>query len=130
MAGIGATSPSAGVSAKDGCPSDLAVYGRDSERRVCSAVTTVDERMEILAPGGSRTRFSQGRDLFRLSSQLDLLRDAERVVDLYAKIADCAFELCVSERVGFVLRISFLIENQRPVAHRSVLAVATGCAGR
>ena len=38
--------------------------------------------------------------------------------------------LHVAERVGFILRISFLIENQRPAAHRSVLAVATGCAGR
>jgi hypothetical protein len=71
-----------------------------------------------------------GRDLFRLGSQLDLLRDAERVVDLDAEVADCAFELRMTQRVGFVLRISFLIENQRPVAHRSVLAVATGCAGR
>ena len=38
--------------------------------------------------------------------------------------------LHVAERVGFILRISFLIENQRLAAHRSVLAVATGCAGR
>src|SRR5262244_2021989 len=39
-------------------------------------------------------------------------------------------ELSMAERVGFILRISILIENQRPAAHRSVLAVATGCAGR
>jgi hypothetical protein len=47
-----------------------------------------------------------------------------------AEVADRAFELRMTQRVGFVLRISFLIENQRPVAHRSVLAVAMGCAGR
>jgi len=84
--------------AKDRSPPNLAVYGRDGERRVSSAVTAAGERAEILAPAGSRPRFSPGRDLVRLSSQLDLLRDAERVVYLYAKIADCAFELCVSEQ--------------------------------
>jgi hypothetical protein len=47
-----------------------------------------------------------------------------------AEIPDGALDFRMSQRVGFVLRISFLIENQRPVAHRSVLAVATGCAGR
>ena len=62
--------------------------------------------------------------------EFHLLGDAQRVVDLDTKVTDGAFELCVPERVGFVLRISFLIENQRPVGHRSVLAVATGCAGR
>ena len=40
---------------------------------------------------------SHGRDLLRLSSQLDLLRDAERVVDLDPKVADCAFELRMTE---------------------------------
>ena len=68
--------------------------------------------------------------LFRASDiDADILPELTDV-DLDAEIADGAFELRVPERVGFVLRISFLIENQRPVAHRSVLAVATGCAGR
>ena len=62
--------------------------------------------------------------------EFHLLGDAERVVDLDTKVTDGALDLCMSQRVGVVLRISFLIENQRPVAHRSVLAVATGCAGR
>ena len=53
--------------------------------------------MGILASGGSRTRFSQGHDLPLLSSQLDLFGDAERVVDLDPKIADCAFELGMTE---------------------------------
>ena len=78
-------------------PRDLAVYGRDGERRVSSAVTAVGEHAEILARGGSRTRFSQGRDLFRLNSQLDLLRGAERVADLDAEVADCAFELRMTQ---------------------------------
>jgi hypothetical protein len=52
------------------------------------------------------------------------------IIDFDAKVPDGALDLCMSQRVGFVLRISFLIENQGPVAHRSVLAVATGCAGR
>jgi len=62
--------------------------------------------------------------------QLDLLGYGKRVVYLDAEIAHRAFQLRVPERVGFILRISFLIENQRLAAHRSVLAVATGCAGR
>ena len=62
--------------------------------------------------------------------RLDLLGYGKRVVYLDAEIAHRAFQLRVPERVGFILRISFLIENQRPAAHRSVLAVATGCAGR
>jgi hypothetical protein len=65
-----------------------------------------------------------------VGSEFDLLRDAEGVVDLDAEIAHGAFELGMPERVGFILRISFLIENQRHAGHRSVLAVATGCAGR
>jgi hypothetical protein len=75
-----------------------------------------------------RPRQRQGRTC--AGSELDLLRDAERIVDFDAEIADGAFELRVPERVGFILRMSFLIENQRPSAHRSVLAVAMGRAGR
>src|SRR5438105_4378704 len=51
---------------------------------VFAAVRAVGERAEILAPGESRPRFSPGRGLFRLSSQLDLLGNAERVVHLDA----------------------------------------------
>ena len=78
----------------------------------------------------SRPRFSRGRDLFNFSSQFNLLGNTERIIDLDAEVANSAFKLRVPERVGFVPRISFLIDNQRPAAHRSVLAVATGCAGR
>ena len=64
------------------------------------------------------------------SSDVNLFSYGEGIVDLNAEISDGALDLRMSQRVGFVLRISFLIENQGPVAHRSVLAVATGCAGR
>jgi hypothetical protein len=64
------------------------------------------------------------------SSDVDLFGYGESVVDLNAEIPDGALDLGMSQRVGFILRISFLIENQRLAAHRSVLAVATGCAGR
>jgi hypothetical protein len=64
------------------------------------------------------------------SSDINLFRYGESVVDLNPQIAHRTFNFLVSQRVGFILRISFLIENQRLAAHRSVLAVATGCAGR
>ena len=64
------------------------------------------------------------------SSDVNLFSYGESIIDFNAEIPDSALYLRMSQRVGFVLRISFLIENQRPVAHRSVLAVATGCAGR
>jgi hypothetical protein len=41
-------------------------------------------------------RLGQGRDSY-LSSQLDLLGNAERVIDLDTEIADRAFELRVPE---------------------------------
>ena len=57
-------------------------------------------------------------------------RDVECTWNLLLGRTAEKFQLRVPERVGFILRISFLIENQRPAAHRLVLAVATGCAGR
>ena len=64
------------------------------------------------------------------SSDVNLFRYGEGIIDFDAEIPDGALDLRMPQRVGFILRISFLIENQRPAAHRSVLAVATGCAGR
>ena len=66
----------------------------------------------------------------RASSRVDLFGYGESVIDLDPEVARRALYLLMPQRVGFILRISFLIENQRPAAHRSVLAVATGCAGR
>jgi len=53
----------------------------------------------LVPPEASRPRSSQGRDLFlpHISSQLDLLRDAKRIIDLDAKGADGAFELSMPE---------------------------------
>jgi hypothetical protein len=64
------------------------------------------------------------------SSDINLFSYGEGIVHLNAEIPDSALDLRMSQRVGFILRISFLIENQRPSAHRSVLAVAMGRAGR
>ena len=82
------------------------------------------------ATSWERARPSHRQAAHHLDLQLDLLGYGKSVVYLDAEIAHRAFQLRVPERVSFILRISFLIENQRPAAHRSVLAVATGCAGR
>jgi hypothetical protein len=52
----------------------------------------------MVACGASQPRFSQGCDIFHFSSHLDLLRNAKRVIDLDAEIADGAFELSVSKQ--------------------------------
>src|SRR6516164_1335926 len=76
-----------------------------------------------------------GRDNGRASAG-HLPQEVERAghladrVDRYAGVKRRRVEFLMSQRVGFILRVSFLIENQRPAALRSVLAVATGCAGR
>ena len=41
--------------------------------------------------------------------KFDLLRDGERIIKLDPEITHGAFQLRVPERVGFILRISFLI---------------------
>ena len=71
--------------------------------------------------GADHVRFLR----YRVSrSDLDLLSDLNRVLDLDAEIPNGALDLRMSERLGFILRISFLIENQRRAARRSVLADA------
>ena len=70
--------------------------------------------------GGRGPVTTRPRTIFGL--QLDLLGYGKRVVYLDVEIAHRAFQLRVPEQVGFILRISFLIENQRLAAHRSVLA--------
>ena len=64
------------------------------------------------------------------TSDIDLFGYGKGVVNFDTEVAHRALDLLMPQRVGFILRVSFLIENQRPAAHRSVLAVATGCAGR
>ena len=95
---------------------DGAGYGRFAGCRQL-ALTCQEERGRVgpLCPG---------------SSDVDLFSYSEGIIDFDAEIPDSALDLRMSQRVGFILRISFLIENQRPSAHRSVLAVAMGRAGR
>ena len=47
------------------------------------------------------------------SSDINLFRYDESVVDLNPQVAHRTFNFLVSQRVGFILRVSFLIENQR-----------------
>jgi hypothetical protein len=54
----------------------------------------LEEAAPIVLAG--QLRLGQGRDSY-LSSQLDLLGNAERVIDLYTEVADRAFELRVPE---------------------------------
>ena len=58
-------------------------------------------------------------------SDIDLLSDFDSVINLDTELAHRALDHSVPERLGFILRISFLIENQRSVGCRLVLAVAT-----
>ena len=65
----------------------------------------------------------------------DFLGDLEGVVDFDAKITHRAFEhrafdLGMAERLGFIPRVSYLIENQRSAARRSVLAAARRSSSR
>ena len=86
-------------------PPDLAVCGYDDERRVLSAVTAVGGGAQIPSLPERRGPASVEPRPLLLSSELDLLGNAERVVDLDAEVADCAFELCVSKQSCAIIRI-------------------------
>ena len=79
-----------------------------------------------LAPEALRTEIPKQEGMYRGSV------DGQEEVFTFATAPFChwSVHLGIPIRVGFILRVSFLIENQRPAALRSVLAVATGCAGR
>jgi hypothetical protein len=62
-----------------------------------------------------RARPSHRQAAHHLGLQLDLLGYGKRVVHLDAEIAHRAFQLRVPERVGFILRIPFLIERGRGI---------------
>ena len=66
----------------------------------------------------------------RIASDVDLLRDFDGVIDLDAEIANGALDLRVSERLGFILRVSYLIGNQGSAGRRSVLAAARRSSSR
>ena len=75
-------------------------------------------------------RDNGGASAGHLQQQVERARHLADRADGDAGVERGRVELLVPERVGFILRMSFLIENQRPSAHRSVLAVAMGRAGR
>jgi hypothetical protein len=75
---------------------DLAVCRPEIEWQVLAALPDVREGGSGPLVGASRPCAWRGRDIC-LSSQLNLLRDAERVIDLDAEITDRAFELRVPE---------------------------------
>jgi hypothetical protein len=55
-------------------------------------------------------------------SDIDLLSDFDCIVDFNAEVARGTFDLRMSERLGFILRVSYLIESQASAARRWVLA--------
>src|ERR1700730_18354009 len=73
---------------------DLAVCWPEIEWQVLAALADVGERGSGPLVGASRPRHAQGRDIY-LSSQLNLLGNAQRVVDLDPEVTNCAFELRV-----------------------------------
>ena len=98
-----------------------------------------DDGLRIFAPVPRNLSFRSWREgeaeggakpvrLCPCNSDVNLFGYGEGIVHFNPEIPDGALDLRMTQRVGFVLRISFLIENQRPAAHRSVLAVATDCA--
>ena len=63
-------------------------------------------------------------------SDINFLGDLEGVVDLHTVVTNCAFDPRVAERLGFILRISYLIESQRSAARRLVLAAVKRSSSR
>ena len=82
---------------KDRNPSDLAVCWHDVERQVFASLAAVCKRGSGAFSGGIAACYSQHRDADCFSSQLDLLGNGERVVDLDAEVSDSALELCMPE---------------------------------
>ena len=76
-----------------------------------------------LSPDDCRAEHDRSTRVFQ-TSDFDLFRDLKGVVDLNAEISHCAFNFLVPKRLGFILRVSYLIESQRSAACRSVLAAA------
>ena len=65
------------------------------------------------------------------TSDFDFLGNGYGIVDLDAEVPHCAFHSLMAKRLGFILRVSYLIESQRSAAHRSVLAaVRRSCSRR
>jgi hypothetical protein len=95
--GIGARAATTTAIAKARKPPSLVVYGHDDERRVLSGVTAIGGRREDSLAAERRGPAFRGAPTSLLRSQLDLLGDAEHVIDLDAEVANRAFELRVPE---------------------------------
>ena len=96
MTACNAGTSQAGQIGNDASPHDLSVRWPVIERQVLSALAAVGERGAGRLPP-SRPCNWQHRDADYFSSQLDLLGNTERVIDLDAEVANRAFELCVPE---------------------------------
>src|SRR6516225_9448231 len=56
------------------------------------------------------------------TSDVDFFRNLNGVIDLNTEVSDRALDFGVAQRLGFILRVSYLIESQRSAARRLVLA--------
>ena len=90
MAGVSASSSTRRILEKDGNTGRPASLRHQSERHIASG-----SGHPASAAGCRGPTARQGRDL---SSEFDLFRDAERVLDLDPEIADRAFQLRVAEQ--------------------------------
>jgi hypothetical protein len=88
----------AGQIGNDPKPPDLAVRWHDVERQVFATFAAVCKRRSGAFGGGIAACYSQHRDADYFSSQLDLLGNGERVVDLDAEVSDGALELRMPEQ--------------------------------
>ena len=65
----------------------------------------------------------RARQLYPGISDFDLLCDLKGIVDLDAKVPHRALNFLVPKRIGFILRISYVIESQGPAARDLMLPV-------
>ena len=59
----------------------------------------------------------------RGTSDINLFGYSQRVIDLDAEVTHGAFYFLMSKRIGFILRISYVIESQGPAARDLMLPV-------
>ena len=55
------------------------------------------------------------------TSNVNLFRYGKRIVDLDTEISHGALDLGMAKRMGFIIRISYVIESQRPAVRRLML---------
>jgi len=79
-------------------PLYLAINRRDLDRLVLAALAAVRELSVGYPFVTSQPVDKQDRDADQFSSQLDLFRNAQRVMDLDTEVTNRAFELCMSQQ--------------------------------